>query len=150
MSIVRLIMIVFPYAWVLFIVCTTFTVLNLFVGIIASAMTAEGEAAAVLEREKLKEDQETIINEIRLLRQEIQQQKAQSSLELFAIESVTTLSTYLSRKLMELIIRKTSQWHHTKNLMMPLVYPLRPDKRALSVASISLSSHYIVHDPIQR
>lgn len=74
MGIVRPIMEVFPYAWiyfVLFIVCTTFTVLNLFVGIIVSAMTAEGEAAAVIEREKLKQDQQIILEEIRALRIDI-------------------------------------------------------------------------------
>jgi len=76
MGIVRPIMETYPQAWiyfVLFIVCTTFTVLNLFVGIIVSAMTAEGEAAAVIEREKLKKDQDTILAEIRLLRQELAQ-----------------------------------------------------------------------------
>jgi len=74
MGIVRPIMEVFPYAWiyfVIFIVCTTFTVLNLFIGIIVSAMTAEGEAAAALERDKLKQDQEAILSEIKLLRQEL-------------------------------------------------------------------------------
>ena len=77
MGIVRPIMEIFPYAWiyfVLFIVCTTFTVLNLFVGIIVSAMTAEGEAAAVLEREKLKRDQDTILQEIRELRNDLAKQ----------------------------------------------------------------------------
>lgn len=78
MGIVRPIMETYPYAWiyfVLFIICTTFTVLNLFVGIIVSAMTAEGEAAAVIEREKLKQDQETILAELRLLRQEIAEKR---------------------------------------------------------------------------
>jgi len=76
MGIVRPIMEVYPYAWiyfVLFIVCTTFTVLNLFVGIIVSAMTAEGEAAAIEERELLKQDQQVILDEIRELRSEIRQ-----------------------------------------------------------------------------
>lgn len=74
MGIVRPIMVEQPYAWiyfVLFIICTTFTVLNLFVGIIVSAMTAEGEAAAVRERQKLKQDQDTILREIQLLRVEL-------------------------------------------------------------------------------
>jgi len=74
MGIVRPVMEVIPYAWiyfVVFIVSTSFTVLNLFIGIIVSAMSAEGEAAAVAEREKLKKDQETILEEIRSLRREI-------------------------------------------------------------------------------
>jgi len=74
MGIVRPIMEAYPYAWiyfVIFIVCTTFTVLNLFVGIIVSAMTAESEAAAMKERNKLAMDQKIILEEVRLLRQEI-------------------------------------------------------------------------------
>jgi len=74
MGIVRPIMEVYPYAWIyfiLFIVCTTFTVLNLFIGIIVSAMSAEGEAAAVEERELLKQDQQEILAQIQLLRTEI-------------------------------------------------------------------------------
>ena len=78
MGIVRPIMEVYPYAWlffIIFIVCTTFTVLNLFIGIIVSAMTAEGEAAAVIEREKLKQDQQTILAELRALRKDIAMQE---------------------------------------------------------------------------
>jgi len=74
MGIVRPIMETYPYAWiyfVLFIISTTFTVLNLFVGIIVSAMTAEGEAAAAVEREKVRCDQALILQEIRLLREEV-------------------------------------------------------------------------------
>lgn len=74
MAIVRPIMVEMPYAWiffVLFIICTTFTVLNLFVGIIVSAMTAEGEAAAVLERQKLKQDQDAILLELQMMRMEL-------------------------------------------------------------------------------
>jgi len=80
MGIVRPVMEVIPYAWiyfVVFIVSTSFTVLNLFIGIIVSAMSAEGEAAAVAEREKLKKDQETILKEIRSLRREIAETTAQ-------------------------------------------------------------------------
>jgi len=76
MGIVRPIMETFPYAWlffILFIVCTTFTVLNLFVGIIVSAMTAESEAAAIQERQKLQRDQQLIIDELRELRAELRQ-----------------------------------------------------------------------------
>ena len=78
MSIVRPIMEVFPYAWiyfVIYIICTTFTVLNLFVGIIVSAMTAESDAAATAERQKLKQDQDLILEELRALRMEIADSK---------------------------------------------------------------------------
>jgi len=44
---------------------------NTSVGIIVSAMTAEGEAAAVLERQKLQADQEIILDEIRSMREEM-------------------------------------------------------------------------------
>ncbi len=65
---------VFPYAWlffVIFIVCTTFTVLNLFIGIIVSAMSAEGDEAAAVERDKLNQNQQEMIEQIRLLREEV-------------------------------------------------------------------------------
>jgi len=74
MGIVRPVMEVFPYAWaffVPFIVCTTFTVLNLFIGIIVSAMQAEHEEEATAERHALQGEQETILAEIRALREEV-------------------------------------------------------------------------------
>ena len=74
MGIVRPIMEVFPYAWILFvafIICTSFTVLNLFIGVIVSAMSAETDAAAGGERKKLKEDQDLILEELRALRADI-------------------------------------------------------------------------------
>jgi len=82
MGIVRPIMQVYPYAWiffVLFIICTTFTVLNLFVGIIVSAMTAESEAAACAERERMQQDQQIILDEIRAMRIEMQRLQSLSS-----------------------------------------------------------------------
>jgi len=78
MGVVRPIMEQFPYAWiyfVLFIVCTTFTVLNLFVGIIVSAMSAEGEELAIIDRQNLKNDQDKILVELRALREEIAELK---------------------------------------------------------------------------
>lgn len=74
MGIVRPVMEVFPHAWlffVIFIICTSFTVLNLFVGIIVSAMSAETDASAAAERKQLKEDQDLILIELRELRAEI-------------------------------------------------------------------------------
>jgi len=76
MGIVRPVMETFPYAWiffVLFIVCTTFTVLNLFIGIIVSAMNAESDAAAAAERQAMSDDQKIILEEIKQLRRELTQ-----------------------------------------------------------------------------
>jgi voltage-gated sodium channel len=76
MGIVRPVMEVFPWAWLFFIpfiVCTTFTVLNLFIGIIVSAMQAEHEAEATAERSALQAEQEAILAEIRGLREEMRE-----------------------------------------------------------------------------
>lgn len=78
-GVVRPIMDVHPYAWVFFlpfIVLTSFAVLNLFIGIIVSAMEEEHEAEATAEREEIKSDQETILAELRALRNEIRELKA--------------------------------------------------------------------------
>ena len=74
MGIVRPVMEVYPYAWAFFlpfILSTTFTVLNLFIGIIVSAMQAEHEAEASADRQALAGEQEAILSEIRALRSEI-------------------------------------------------------------------------------
>ncbi|PHP64729.1 voltage-gated sodium channel [Zhengella mangrovi] len=74
MGIVRPVMEVYPQAWLFFIpfiVCTTFTVLNLFIGIIVSAMQAEHEETAARDREELHNDQNAIISELKALRAEI-------------------------------------------------------------------------------
>lgn len=74
MGIVRPVMETFPHAWLFFIpfiVSTTFTVLNLFIGIIVAAMQSEHDKAAAEQREALHSDQETIISEIRALREDI-------------------------------------------------------------------------------
>ncbi|MDZ5697107.1 ion transporter [Chelativorans sp. M5D2P16] len=74
MGIVRPVMEVFPWAWLFFIpfiVSTTFTVLNLFIGIIVSAMQAEHDAEASAERSALQEEQEAILHEVRALREEV-------------------------------------------------------------------------------
>ncbi|MEM1284293.1 MAG: ion transporter [Pseudomonadota bacterium] len=81
MGIVRPVMEVYPYAWVFFIpfiLCTTFTVLNLFIGIIVSAMQAEHEATAEEERAGLHEEQKVILGELRALREEVQALKKPS------------------------------------------------------------------------
>jgi len=74
MGIVRPVMEVYPLAWLFFvpfIICTTFTVLNLFIGIIVSAMQAEHEATAVAEREELHSEQALILGELRRMRADI-------------------------------------------------------------------------------
>ena len=75
MGIVRPVMEEFPWAWaffVPFILSTTFVVLNLFIGIIVSAMQAEHDEMAVEERQGLKADNEEILKELRALRDEVQ------------------------------------------------------------------------------
>ena len=75
MGIVRPVMEEFPFAWaffVPFILSTTFVVLNLFIGIIVSAMQAEHDEMAVEERQGLKADNEEILKELRALRDEVQ------------------------------------------------------------------------------
>ncbi|WP_257837637.1 ion transporter [Phenylobacterium sp. J426] len=57
MGIVRPVMEVYPYAWVFFvpfILCTTFTMLNLFIGIVVNAMQSEHEEAAKGERHHIE------------------------------------------------------------------------------------------------
>ncbi|MDP3404343.1 MAG: ion transporter [Brevundimonas sp.] len=59
MGIVRPVMEVYPYAWLFFvpfILCTTFTMLNLFIGIVVNAMQGEHEEEAKVERQKLDAD----------------------------------------------------------------------------------------------
>jgi len=59
MGIVRPVMEVHPYAWMFFvpfILCTTFTMLNLFIGIVVNAMQSEHEDEAKAERHKLEHD----------------------------------------------------------------------------------------------
>ncbi|MBX9464034.1 MAG: ion transporter [Aquamicrobium sp.] len=79
MGIVRPVMDVHPYAWVFFIpfiVLTSFAVLNLFIGIIVSAMQEEHESTASEERSAMQHEQETILAEIRALREEVRSLKS--------------------------------------------------------------------------
>jgi len=74
MGIVRPVMDVYPWAWLFFIpfiITTSFAVLNLFIGIIVSAMQEENEETAVAERGTLHREQELILAEIRALREEV-------------------------------------------------------------------------------
>ena len=73
-DVVRPVMDQHPQAWMFFlpfILATSFTVLNLFIGIIVSAMESEHEAATEASREEMQEDQAEILREIRELRLEL-------------------------------------------------------------------------------
>jgi len=80
MGIVRPVMDEFPLAWILFlpfIIITSFTVLNLFIGVIVDAMQTENEAAASEERNRMMTTNENMLNEIRGLRQDIDSLRSQ-------------------------------------------------------------------------
>jgi voltage-gated sodium channel len=79
MGIVRPVMEVFPWAWaffVPFILSTAFTVLNLFIGVIVSAMSEDLEASASRQREALHDEQAALGEEIRALRRDVADIKA--------------------------------------------------------------------------
>jgi voltage-gated sodium channel len=77
-GVVRPIMEKHPYAWLFFvpfIIGTTFTVLNLFIGIIVNAMQEEHEKAAAeereAEREMIEEETEPLLRELKGLKAEV-------------------------------------------------------------------------------
>jgi voltage-gated sodium channel len=75
-GVVRPVMGIYPLAWLFFIpfiVATSFTVLNLFIGVIVSAMEAEHDAVETAERQALHTDQESILAEIKALREEVRE-----------------------------------------------------------------------------
>jgi voltage-gated sodium channel len=74
MGIVRPVMEVYPWSWMFFIpfiVVTSFAVLNLFIGIIVSAMQEEHDVTASEERSAMRDEQDLILAEIRALREEV-------------------------------------------------------------------------------
>jgi voltage-gated sodium channel len=80
MGIVRPVMEEFPYAWALFvpfIIATAFTVLNLFIGVIVDAMQSEHANEAHAERDAMKNETEMILKEVRALRAEVAEMKAE-------------------------------------------------------------------------
>lgn len=80
MGIVRPVMEVHPMAWAFFlpfILSTTFTVLNLFIGIIVSAMQAEHDAEASADREALASEQGEMLRELKEIRKELADLRAQ-------------------------------------------------------------------------
>jgi len=75
MGIVRPVMDVYPWAWMLFvpfIVMTAFAVLNLFIGVIVDAMQSQASADAHDEREAMREESKAILQEVRALRAELE------------------------------------------------------------------------------
>lgn len=73
-EVVRPIMAVHPLAWVFFIpfiVATSFTVLNLFIGIIVSSMQSEHEIPSQVAQDEILEEQRRILAELRDLRFEL-------------------------------------------------------------------------------
>lgn len=81
MGIVRPVMEVHPMAWAFFlpfILCTTFTVLNLFIGIIVSAMQAEHDEEASAEREAMATDQGAMLRELKAIRKELAALRAEA------------------------------------------------------------------------
>ncbi len=102
MGLVRPVMEVHPYAWMFFvpfILCTTFTMLNLFIGIVVNAMQAEHEEEARAERHKLEED-------LRLASEERQKVHAEDVADMAALRgelaelrrAMTDLTTSLTRR----------------------------------------------------
>ncbi|MBO6509271.1 MAG: ion transporter [Roseibium sp.] len=76
MGIVRPVMDEFPLAWLFFvpfILCTAFTVLNLFIGIIVSAMQEEHDAEADANRQAIHDDTGLILEEVKALRAELKE-----------------------------------------------------------------------------
>jgi voltage-gated sodium channel len=73
-EIVRPVMEKYPYAWLFFIpyiVVTSFAVLNLFIGIVVSAMQTEHEAEEAEKRKLEKAEQVPLVEELRALRTEV-------------------------------------------------------------------------------
>jgi len=82
MGIVRPVMEVYPLSWLFFvpfILCTAFTVLNLFIGIIVSAMQEEHEAEADANRQAIHDETSQILEEVKALRAELRQLREQTA-----------------------------------------------------------------------
>lgn len=84
MGIVRPVMEVHPTAWVFFVPfigATAFTVLNLFIGVIVSAMQEEHDSEATSQREELRSETELVLSEVRALRAEVAEMRAERNAE---------------------------------------------------------------------
>lgn len=74
MGIVRPVMEAYPYSWLFFlpfILSTAFTVLNLFIGIIVSAMQEEHDQLAEEDRRAIHSETGLVLEEVKLLRREV-------------------------------------------------------------------------------
>ena len=74
MGIVRPVMEKYTYAWLFFIpfiVVTTFAVLNLFIGIVVSAMQSESEAEEKEQRAEARKEEAPLLDELKALRGEV-------------------------------------------------------------------------------
>ena len=74
LGIVRPVMEVYPQAWaffVAFILPSTYAALNLFIGVIVSAMQEDYEASASADRQTLHDDTAAVLEEVRALRGEV-------------------------------------------------------------------------------
>jgi voltage-gated sodium channel len=81
-EIVRPVMDKHPQAWLFFlpfILATSFTVLNLFIGIIVSAMQTEHEAEVKENQAEMEQDQAAIMSELRAIRQELAELRAKQT-----------------------------------------------------------------------
>jgi voltage-gated sodium channel len=81
-NVVRPVMEKHPNAWMFFlpfILATSFTVLNLFIGIIVSAMESEHEADRQSERAEMEQDQAEIMRELRAIRQELAELRSEKA-----------------------------------------------------------------------
>jgi len=81
-EVVRPVMDKHPQAWLFFlpfILATSFTVLNLFIGIIVSAMQTEHEAEVKETQAEMEEDQAAMLAELRAIRQELAELRARQA-----------------------------------------------------------------------
>ncbi len=79
MGIVRPVMEVYTYAWLFFvpfILSTTFVILNLFIGIVVSAMQAEHDAEAQADRDQIHDENVAILEELRAMRADMAELKS--------------------------------------------------------------------------
>ena len=102
MGIVRPVMEVHPYAWMFFvpfILCTTFTMLNLFIGIVVNAMQAEHEEEARAERHQLEANLRQASEERQQVHAEEMADMAALRAEIAALRNaVTDLTAGLARR----------------------------------------------------
>jgi voltage-gated sodium channel len=100
MGIVRPVMEVYPYAWaffVPFILCATFIALNLFIGVIVSAMQGEHEEQLKLEQKELEEERKRLVGEAEAAREATHDDTVALGQEIRALrQELTELRTSLN------------------------------------------------------